>query len=66
MPEKKSKPKNRFQYKIPDPVTGGAWRISSRRELTSEEIERGLRSIAFWGEDRPKADEISAFKWPEF
>jgi hypothetical protein len=65
MSEKKPKPQNRFRYKIPDPVTGGTWHISSGRELTAEEIERGLRSIAFWGEDRPKADEISTFKWPE-
>jgi hypothetical protein len=65
MPENKSKPKNRLRYESPDPVTGGMWRISSSRELTVEEIEKGLRSIAFWGEDRPKADEISTFKWPE-
>jgi hypothetical protein len=62
MPEKRSKPKNQFLYKLPDPVTGGKWQISLTRELTSEEIERGLRSIAFWGEVRPKAGEISTFK----
>jgi len=64
MPAKKFlQPTNRFWYESPDPVTGGTWRISSHRELTSEEIRKQLRTIAFWGEDRPKAGEVSTFKW---
>jgi len=67
MPKKKpsQKSRKRFQYEFPDPATGGTWHISSHRELTAEEITRGLRSIVSWGVERPKMGEISTLKWPE-
>jgi len=67
MPKKKpsQKSRKRFQYEFPDPATGGAWRISSHRELTTEEIIRALRSIVFWGVERPKMNEMFMLKWPE-